>query len=139
MLRLPLFSRFVIVSLIVARFCFPAYAQGRLPYLYQQMDKPQYHAALVSILAGQRLAPWLKRYLSVQDGVDVPGHPIVVGGQVAEAYSVCQPHNCGVSEIHVIFTPGGERAWALFIDGETRQFFGNPDGVMKASLSTSND
>ncbi len=113
-----------------------AQAQSQLPYLYQQLGKPTYrHALDAALTAHPSLPAWFRRYLRVHDGVDVPGRPVVADGSVAEAYSVCEPHRCGGdSEIHVIFAPGGGRAWLLLIDGNQRRYFGEPSSAMQAAL-----
>jgi Inhibitor of vertebrate lysozyme (Ivy) len=116
----------------------PARAAGELPYLYEQLKKPAYKASLMTILKGQKsLPPWIGIFLKTMNGVANPGTPLVIDGQPAELYTVCQPHSCDGNVLYVIYAPGGARAWGLVTqDGRAVAVLGNPsDGQRKALMA----
>jgi hypothetical protein len=53
-------------------------------------------------------------------GVDSQVKMISIDGQIYLAYDVCKPHACDSSMLSVIFSTGGENAWAVsFTNGAT--------------------
>ncbi len=108
------------------------------PYLFEQLKKPEYSKTLNALLAHEKnLEPWVKDYLKTQNGVDSPSQARTVQDKSYELYQVCQPHNCGGNFLHVLFVPGGSKAWALFTkDDGTSRFFGDPGAEIQAALKS---
>ncbi|MFI3188708.1 hypothetical protein BCS42_08770 [Crenothrix sp. D3] len=127
-----------IFALIVLLAVVPLTAWSAEPagsYLYEQLKNPTYNKTFNALFKGQRIEPWLKEYLKSRDGVDSPSEMREVGGKTYEFYNVCEPHNCGGSNIYVFFESGGAQAWALFTkENEQPRFFGNPDAQMQQVL-----
>ena len=111
----------------------PAVAAG-LPYLFDRLKSPAYHAAFVALFRGRGdLDPWVRTYLRNRNGVDSPGQP-AAGGSL-EFYETCEPHNCAGNFLYTLFAPGGGKAWALLTrDGGNRRYYGNPDPARRAVL-----
>lgn len=104
-------------------------------YLYEQLKNPAYNKTFNALFKEQHVEPWLKEYLKNSNGVDSPSETRTVDGKTYEFYNVCEPHNCGGSNIYVFFESGGTQAWALFTKkNEQPRFFGNPDAQMQQAL-----
>jgi hypothetical protein len=120
----------VLAALVLA---LPAFAAD-LPYLFQRLRNPAYHAAFFALFRGRSdLDPWLRTYLRNRDGVDAPGWPVAGGSY--ELYNTCQPHNCADDFLYTLFVPGGGKAWAVLTsDGGHRRYYGNPGPAQRTIL-----
>jgi hypothetical protein len=107
-----------------------------LPYLNDRKSSPSYVAAYKSMFRGvSRLPVWIRDYNRTSNGVETPGKTVTFSGQPYEIYGVCQPHNCGFAYMKILFSPGGEHAWAIYMeDQKPKQFFGNPDAEIRNFL-----
>lgn len=125
-----------LLSAQVALFATGVRAASDLPYLFEQLRQPAYKRSFDALFRGEgNLAPWLRRYLKTRDGVDTPGQAVLAVGEPYELYEVCQPHNCPGNYIYVVFSKGGQRAWAMFTrEGGDYRFFGKPDAQQRALL-----
>ncbi len=86
----------------------------QLPYLFERLANPPYKATFDKLFQNKRnISLWFVGYINTRNGVDTPGKKIPFGTHVYEVYAVCQPHNCSNSFIHIVFVPGGMKAWAL--------------------------
>ncbi|HEY4943947.1 MAG TPA: Ivy family c-type lysozyme inhibitor [Rhizomicrobium sp.] len=110
----------------------------QLPYLYEQLRKPAYKATFLALFMGQPdTPPWVTEYIAALGGVEAPGKVVTIMGSEYEFYNVCQPHNCGDNHMYVLFTRDAAQAWAMSMENSANQrFFGNPDEVKQAFLST---
>jgi Inhibitor of vertebrate lysozyme (Ivy) len=126
-----------LLSVQVAVCAVGARAVSELPYLYQQLDHPTYRHSFDALFRGEpNLAPWLRRYLNKRNGVDTPGQIVTAASENYELYEVCQPRNCPGNYIYVLFSRGGQKAWALFTrEGGDYRFFGKPNGQQQALLT----
>lgn len=117
---------------------YPASASEDGPYLFEQLKQPAYLTSFKALFHGQtQLEPWLAGYIRTRNGVDIPATPLVINGQAYSLHEVCQPHNCPGNVLYVLFTPAGERAYALFTkDDGSRRFFGAPDTGLQEALLT---
>jgi hypothetical protein len=99
------------------------------------LKNPAYNKTFKALFKGKKIEPWLKDYLKSSNGVDSPSEMREVGGKTYEFYNVCEPLNCGGSNIYVFFESGGAQAWALFTkDNESPRFFGNPNAEIQQAL-----
>jgi hypothetical protein len=126
-----------LLSVQVAVFAIGAPGAFELPYLFQQLDHATYRQSLNALFRGEpNLAPWLRRYLNKRNGVDTPGQIVTAASENYELYEVCQPRNCPGNYIYVLFSRGGQKAWALFTrEGGDYRFFGKPNGQQQALLT----
>ena len=105
------------------------------PYLYEQLKNPVYQKTFNALFKKQHnLEPWLKNYLKNRDGVDTPSENRTVEGKTYEFYQLCEPHNCGGSNLYVFFEQGGTHAWALLTKDNSQRFFGNPNSALQQAL-----
>jgi clan AA aspartic protease (TIGR02281 family) len=90
---------------------------NKLPYLFERLANPAntlYKLTFDKLFRHKRnIAGWFVGYINARDGVDTPGKEITIGATLYEIYAVCQPHNCAGSFIHIVFIPGGRKAWAF--------------------------
>lgn len=107
-------------------------------YLFDVLDKPRYKKSWDALLGEEKhLAPWLARYAKTRNGPTTPGTTITLGGARYQVHAVCKAHDCGDNMFHVLFAPGGARAWGLLLkDEKDERFFGNPDEEKKNALRT---
>jgi hypothetical protein len=127
---------FLALGLGVASLFEAARAAAPLPYLFDQLKKPAYKASLDTIMRGQSKLPrWIGIFLKTKNGVANPGTEVTVEGQQFELYSVCEPHNCGENFLYVLYTPGGDHAFALVTqDGKVLTVLGNPSPAQRQAL-----
>jgi len=92
----------------------PSPQVNKLPYLFERLSNPLYKPTFDKLFQDKRnISLWFVGYINTRDGVDTPGKEITIGTHAYEVYAVCQPHNCPNSFIHIVFVPGGMKAWAL--------------------------
>jgi hypothetical protein len=107
-----------------------------LPYLNDRKSSPSYGAAYKSMFRGVSGLPmWIRDYNRTSNGVETPGKTVTFNGQPYEIYGVCQPHNCGFAYMKILFSPGGQLAWAIYMEEQKpKQFFGNPGPDIRSFL-----
>ena len=105
-------------------------------YLFNTLKKPPYHRAWDALLAsGGKVPAWLVGFGKGGNGVANPARTVIVEGQPYQLNFVCQAHNCGGNELHILFDAGATQAWGLLLeDGKSRRFLGNPDAAMRKVL-----
>jgi uncharacterized protein len=104
--------------------------------LADRLEQDSYRASFAKLIEGEaNVGPWLKDVAKGNGDLSgAEGRVMSVGGNELEYYEACQAHLCSVTEIHVLFSPGGKRAWALFLNDDKRRFLGYPDEATKAAL-----
>jgi clan AA aspartic protease (TIGR02281 family) len=84
-----------------------------LIYLSQRLHNPTYKTTFDNLFRGAvKIPPWFVTYLKTQSAAESPEVKIEIGGWTFEHYRICEPHNCSGSFMHVMFVPGGQKAWA---------------------------
>jgi hypothetical protein len=80
--------------------------------------------------------PWVEQYAKTFDGLAMPSIAVPVGGAAYTLGFTCQPNNCGDSQLYVLFSPSGAKAWGLLLTTKERKWLGSPDtSIEKAILS----
>ena len=106
-------------------------------YIFDVLRRPNYRAAYVRMLQGQRSLPkWMATPEAAGAGTTNAGTVANVGTEQMEVFEFCEPHNCGGHHTVVGFEHYGDIAkGVLRVDGRTR-FFGNPSPAeIKALVS----
>jgi hypothetical protein len=99
---------------------------AELPVLFEQLEKPDYKAAYLTLFTGAGATPgWMK-----EGGTASPGRVVTVGGTEYELYSHCKPHDCGDNMMYVLFSRDRKHAWALAMESGKPRTFGNPDAAL---------
>lgn len=114
----------------------PAFAQGdpNGTYLPDLMKQPAYSAAWKGMLSGERVPLWVKKFGETLRATSAPSKSVLVGGEPYTLAWICQPHNCGDSQVYVLFPPGTRQAWGLLIDAGARHWLGRPDTAIQAAI-----
>ena len=115
---------------------FPALAADG-EYLFDVLKKPAYKQAWTAMMASGKPPAWLTTFTRGGNGVSSPGEALTIEGQRYEFGNVCKPHDCGDNMFHVIFMPGGGRAWGVLMENGALRYFGNPSPAQRAALEKS--
>lgn len=101
------------------------------------MKKPAYRKAYLAMIAGAKDLPfWLDEITGGENYVTAPGDRVTIGGTIYVLFNACQPHECDVNALEVMFSPGGAPAYALLLeDGQPKRWLGNPNAAQQMALS----
>jgi hypothetical protein len=124
----------IALALFLAAGLRSAFAQG--PYLFDLLEDARYRSSFDAMLAAeQNLPDWLLEFSRTMNGVASPSREVWMAGNEFRYAWVCQPHNCGGNELHILFAPDAERAWALLIiGGSEERWLGRPDEYVEAAI-----
>ncbi len=112
----------------------PAFAQDA-HYLPDLMKNPSYRSAWANMVKGEEVPLWVNKFGGTFNATGTPVVEVPVGGETHTLAWICEPHNCGDSQIYVMFAPEARQAWGLLITGGSdRHWLGKPDDAMKAAI-----
>ncbi|MBR0556654.1 hypothetical protein J5J10_13290 [Ciceribacter sp. L1K23] len=74
-------------------------------------ESEMHRESLSALVKGRRDIPiWVRSMISRDTYVALASEAIEVDGKPMELFRACEPRNCPVSEIRVLFSPDGKRA-----------------------------
>jgi len=112
----------------------PALAEDA-PYLPELMKNPAYRTAWANMIKGEQVPLWVNKFGGTFNATGSPVTSVPVAGQPYTLAWICEPHNCGDSQIYVLFAPEARQAWGLLITGgDKRSWLGKPDAAVQAAI-----
>jgi hypothetical protein len=120
--------------------CSPAIAANDL-YLFDVINKPAYARPLKALFdhAGN-LPGWAREALKPKG--DINGSPrtyVTIDGTSYEAFSECEPHNCNVNQLVLMFAPDGTQAWGVLSQDGKVSYLGAPSKAQQTALKETLD
>lgn len=103
-------------------------------YLFELLKQAPYRAAWTEMLKGEAVPGWVASYAKTFNGPASPVTAVTVGGESDTLAWVCKTHDCRDNQLHVLFAPGGSRAWALLSEDSQQRFLGHPTESVQAVL-----
>ena len=117
--------RIILAALTLVAAAGPAAATDA--YLFDLLRRPDYKRSYTAMLKSSSSVPkWVAVYSRTLNGPSQPAREINADGQTYLLADVCKVHDCLDHKLHVIFAPGGQRAWGRLYENGSTSWIGNP-------------
>lgn len=107
-------------------------------YLFRVVEASQQHRdSLQALVKGRPGIPnWVRNMISRPGYVAMASTAETVGGRPIERFMACEAHNCGASQVFVLFSPDGKHVVMRISDGDKGEMYlGDPDEAEKTLLA----
>ncbi len=127
-------ARFLILLMPLLGGGAPALAADGGPPLVELMLRPNYPTAFKKMLGTTPVPEWLVDFIKTLDGPPTPSADLLAGGTIFTLAFTCKPNECGESQLFVLFTGDGSKAWGLLLEGPQQTWLGDPDEKIKEAI-----
>ncbi|WP_187294350.1 Ivy family c-type lysozyme inhibitor [Methylobacterium sp. B1] len=101
-------------------------------YLFHLLHQPAYKRAYNAMLKSSPSVPkWVTAYSRTLNGPSQPSRKIKADGETYLLADVCKVHDCLDHKLHVIFAPGGQRAWGRLYENGSTSWIGSPSPALR--------
>lgn len=107
-------------------------------YLFRVVEQSAPHRdSLLALVKGRRDVPnWVRNMMSRPGYVAMGSTAETLNGKAMERFMACEAHNCGASQIFVLFSADGKHAVMRIVDAEKGELFlGDPTEAEMALLT----